>query len=110
MMFKSTAEVDKREGYMASKRSFVAGVFFGLLALILAGGLANGQRSSAADTIVELPVSFHVVNTNTSGAACPSDGLAYVVQGHLVGPQSIIYGPAPRAITVYVHGHSGSEG
>src|SRR6266566_6718324 len=72
-------------------------------------GATDRQVAGAADAIVELPISFHVVNTNTSGVACPSDGLPYTVEAHLVGPQSIIYGPTPRALTVYVHGFSSSE-
>jgi hypothetical protein len=89
-------------------RTFVA--LCAILAMLAISRADNGAREArAADTILELPVSFQVVNTNTSGAACPFDGLPYTVRGHLVGPQSIIYGPGPRAITFYVHGFSSSE-
>ncbi|TMG05274.1 MAG: alpha/beta hydrolase [Chloroflexi bacterium] len=89
-------------------RTFVA--LCAILAMLAISMADNGAREArAADTILELPVSFQVVNTNTSGAACPFDGLPYTVRGHLVGPQSIIYGPGPRAITFYVHGFSSSE-
>jgi CSLREA domain-containing protein len=61
------------------------------------------------DGVVELPVEFQVVNSNTSGAACPADNGQYTLGAKLVGPESVIYGPGPRAITVYVHGFSSSE-
>src|SRR5207244_10292907 len=74
-------------------RTFVA--LCAILAMLAISMADNGAREArAADTILELPVSFQVVNTNTSGAACPFDGLPYTVRGHLVGPQSIIYGHA----------------
>ena len=90
-------------------RTLVTGLcaILGLLAITVVGN--DSRVAGAADAIVELPVSFQVVNTNTSGAACPSDGLPYTVEAHLVGPQSIIYVSAQRAITVYVHGFSSSE-
>jgi hypothetical protein len=90
-------------------RTFVVALC-AILAMLAISMADNGAREArAADTILELPVSFQVVNTNTSGAACPFDGLPYTVRGHLVGPQSVIYGPEPRAITFYVHGFSSSE-
>jgi pimeloyl-ACP methyl ester carboxylesterase len=54
--------------------------------------------------IVDVPVEFGVVNTNTSGVPCPSDGAAYTVRGRLVGPRSALAGPRPRAVTLYLHG------
>src|SRR4029453_14486184 len=90
-------------------RTFAAALCAILAMLAISMADSGGRVARAADTIVELPVSFHVVNTNTSGVACLSDGLPYTVQGHLVGPQSVIYGPGPRAITFYVHGFSSSE-
>src|SRR3989441_10602673 len=90
-------------------RTFVTALCAILTMLAITMADSHGRVARAADTILELPVSFQVVNTNTSGVACPWDGLPYTVQGHLVGAQSIIYGPAPRAITVYVHGFSSSE-
>src|SRR3989454_6367553 len=90
-------------------RTFVTALCAILAMLAMTIADSHGRVARAADVIVELPVSFQVVNTNTSGAACPWDGLPYTVRGHLVGAQSIIYGPAPRAITVYVHGFSSSE-
>src|SRR2546428_3967613 len=90
-------------------RTFVTALCAILAMLAITMADSHGRVARAADTILELPVSFQVVNTNTSGAACPSDGLPYTVEAHLVGPQSIIYGSAQRAITVYVHGFSSSE-
>jgi pimeloyl-ACP methyl ester carboxylesterase len=62
------------------------------------------------DGVIELPVAFQVTNSNTTSAACPFDNAEYTVRGSIVGPESAIYGPAPRAVTVYVHGFSQSEG
>ncbi|MGH7897529.1 MAG: hypothetical protein ACREQQ_06230, partial [Candidatus Binatia bacterium] len=50
-----------------------------LIVLLLAFG---GRQASASESVVELPVSFQVANTNTSGAPCPFDGAIYTVQGH----------------------------
>ena len=59
-----------KEGIM-TLRTFVA--LCAILAMLDISMADNGAREArAADTILELPVSFQVVNTNTSGAACPS--------------------------------------
>jgi pimeloyl-ACP methyl ester carboxylesterase len=56
-----------------------------------------------------LDASFQVKNTNTSGVPCPGDNAAYTVHGHLVGPQSVLAGPAPRVVTVYLTGEDIGE-
>jgi hypothetical protein len=66
--------------------------------------LAPPASVLGADNIVELPVSFQVKNTNTSGVPCPSDGARYTVRGHIVGPRSALDGSSPRAIAVYLTG------
>ena len=84
----------------------------GLVALLW-GAAAPGQAPAATaartGNVVELPVSFQVKNTNTSGVACPSDGADYTVRGHITGPQSVLAGPAPRAIALYLTGEETSE-
>jgi pimeloyl-ACP methyl ester carboxylesterase len=66
------------------------------------GAPATATVVSLAD-IVDLDVSFSVVNQNRSRVPCSSDGATYTVRGHIVAPRSILAGPAPRAITVYLH-------
>jgi pimeloyl-ACP methyl ester carboxylesterase len=59
--------------------------------------------------VVSIEVGFKVVNTNTSTLQCASDGAAYTVRGHLVGPRSAFSSTPPSVITVYLHGFVVSE-
>src|SRR4051812_27817657 len=72
---------------------------------------ANTQ--SAASGIVEVPVAFQVVNTDTSGAPCnparPSDGRPYTVRGHLTGPKSAFAARRSNAVTFYLFGYEAGE-
>jgi CSLREA domain-containing protein len=61
-----------------------------------------------ATGIRELPVSFRVVNSNTSGYSCPSDFKEYTVRGHLVGPAAALESQSP-AVTFYLYGFEGGE-
>jgi pimeloyl-ACP methyl ester carboxylesterase len=70
---------------------------------------ASANTAARADAIVVLDASFRVQNTNTSGVPCPSDNADYTVHGHLVGPQSVLAGPAPRVVTVYLTGEDAGE-
>ncbi len=92
---------------MTTRRIVVIGGLFASLLVTLLVTAAEGVR--AEDTVVERPVSFQVVNRNTSGVACPFDNLPYTVQGHVVGPLSALEASGSRAITVYVHGFSMGE-
>jgi pimeloyl-ACP methyl ester carboxylesterase len=58
---------------------------------------------AAATGVVDMAVTFSVVNQNRSHVPCQSDGATYSVRGHLIGPTSNLGGPAPRVITVYMH-------
>jgi pimeloyl-ACP methyl ester carboxylesterase len=71
--------------------------------------LALASTAARADGTVVREVSFHVQNTNTSGVPCPSDNAYYTVRGHLVGPQSVLAGPEPRAVTLYLGGEDAGE-
>lgn len=83
---------------MTARRMLVVlGASLGLLSVTTSGALA----SSSATRVVAVPVGFQVKNTNTSGLACPSDGAAYVVRGHLTGPRSAL---RAAAVTVYLYG------
>jgi pimeloyl-ACP methyl ester carboxylesterase len=70
------------------------------------GPTAPGKATAGAGSsaIVDLPVSFGVENTNSSGVPCPSDGAHYTVRGDLVGPRWAFEAKRRRAVTVYLHG------
>ncbi|HEX4110267.1 MAG TPA: alpha/beta hydrolase [Solirubrobacteraceae bacterium] len=55
---------------------------------------------SAVATIRELPVTFSVVNRNTSRVPCATDGKPYTIAGTLILPA----GATPSGVTLYVHG------
>jgi pimeloyl-ACP methyl ester carboxylesterase len=64
-------------------------------------------RVRARPKVVSRAVTFAVRNTNSSALPCASDGAAYEVKGHLVGPRSAVSGTAARrrrAVTLYLHG------
>jgi hypothetical protein len=73
-----------------------------IAAALLASASAT-PSARAADDVVDLPVSFAVHNTNTSGVSCQTDGAPYTIHGHLVGPRSMLINAAPRAVTLYLH-------
>src|SRR5436190_6124923 len=90
-----------------------------LLAATVAGLSWSGAPARAANTpsaatgIVEVPVAFQVVNTDTSGAPCnparPSDGRPYTVRGHLTGPKSVFAARRANAVAFYLFGYEGGE-
>lgn len=73
-------------------------------AIVSSGCDSAGPHKSVRAGVVEIPVAFAVKNTNTSGVACPSDGADYTVRGHLVGPESEIFGPDVPPLTAYIDG------
>jgi hypothetical protein len=85
-------------------RRAATAAFFAVLCLA-----ASVSTAARADGTAVLDASFRVQNTNTSGVPCPSDNAAYTVHGHLVGPQSVLAGPPPRAVTVYLSGEDAGE-
>lgn len=58
------------------------------------------QRHPAISTVRTVPVSFTVVNDNTSDVPCSADGGTYTISGSLVLPAGAI----PSGVTLYVHG------
>ena len=79
-----------------------------LAALLVAVPHADAKRRTKR-AIKSVAVTFTVRNTNTSKFACPSDGGAYQVKGHLTGPASALASSAKRkrrarGVTVYLHG------
>jgi pimeloyl-ACP methyl ester carboxylesterase len=85
-----------------------------LRVLILSAAFALGLATAPAAVakVVRLPVSFDIKNVNGSVLPCPSDGAAYEVKGHLIGPASKL---APAAagrhgsVTLYLHDFSMGE-
>lgn len=79
-----------------------------LLALTAALALPTvltGVPAEAASRIVDVPITFQVVNRNTSPVPCPigPDGQTYTVHGTLVAPRAVLSSKAPAA-TLYLHG------
>jgi pimeloyl-ACP methyl ester carboxylesterase len=75
-----------------------------LLACVFAPapGVASGKA-------VDRQVTFDVQNVNRSALACASDGAAYEVKGHLIGPASEVGAGASggrHSVTLYLHGFS----
>jgi hypothetical protein len=69
-----------------------------VLVLACTCALLVPATASAAGRVV--PVSFAVVNDNTSAVPCSADGGKYTIAGKLFLPP----GPVPSGVTVYVHG------
>ena len=68
-----------------------------------------GPASAFAQDTIELPVSFQVVNSNTSLAPCVSDGRSYTIRGHISGPESVLRGsPAPPITMISTATRAGS--
>src|SRR3954463_13338488 len=74
-----------------------------MVAAAVAAALCWLAAKAGATPVVDIPVSFQVENTNTSGSPCtfPSDGGKYTVRGHISAPRAAL---ATRAITVYLTG------
>jgi pimeloyl-ACP methyl ester carboxylesterase len=83
----------------------------GRLAVLVWTGLLLlwGPASASAQRTLEIPVSFQVVNSNTSQDPCASDGRTYTVRGHITGPRSALRGSPARPITMYLYGYEGGE-
>ena len=78
-----------------------------MVAISIFGALPSA--SAAAQSVVEFPVSFRVVNSNTSQDPCLSDGRPYTVKGHITGPASALSGSPAPPITMYLYGYEGGE-
>ena len=87
----------------AVRASCLAGLFWtGLL-------LLWGPASASAQSTRAIPVSFQVVNSNTSQDPCASDGRTYTIRGHITGPESALRGSPAQPITMYLYGYEGGE-
>jgi pimeloyl-ACP methyl ester carboxylesterase len=88
-------------------RRCLAAVVGTLVWISAAGGLPTAR--AAGQSVVELPVSFQVVNSNTSQDPCVSDGRSYTIRGHITGPESALRDSTPSPITMYLYGYEGGE-
>jgi pimeloyl-ACP methyl ester carboxylesterase len=81
-----------------------------VLALLWVGATFGPDPARAAgQSVVDLPVSFTVHNTNTSLDPCYSDGADYTIKGHLSAPQGSLATGHGDVITVYLYGFEGGE-
>ncbi|MFL5824396.1 MAG: alpha/beta fold hydrolase [Solirubrobacteraceae bacterium] len=77
--------------------------------LWIAIAVPPASARAASPSVVELPVSFQVTNSNTSQDPCLSDGGQYTIRGHITGPASALgESPAPP-VTMYLYGYEGGE-
>ena len=81
-----------------------------VVALLWTGATFVSEPASAAgQSVVDLPVSFAVHNTNTSKDPCYSDGADYTVKGHISAPQGSLATGHGDVITIYLYGYEGGE-
>jgi len=84
-------------------RGSVCGV---LCVVAIAVGIAPVHAYTAPP--VDRPVTFSVVNQNTSLIPCQSDGLPYQLRGHLVSPTALT-DTRHAAISLFVQGSGGGQ-
>src|SRR5438093_10574702 len=72
------------------------------------GAFERRAATTDSTSVMDLPVAFQVVNSNTSGFSCPSDFKQYTVRGHLVGPATALASSSP-SVTFYLYGFEGGE-
>jgi pimeloyl-ACP methyl ester carboxylesterase len=87
----------------------IAATSVGLLALALAGTPAVASDSDGhhhhptkASRAVSVQVEFDVMNVNRSKLACATDGAAYTIRGHIVGPAKNL--EKSHSVALYLHG------
>jgi pimeloyl-ACP methyl ester carboxylesterase len=69
------------------------------------GAPASATPTFSTANVVDLPITFSVVNQNRTGIPCAQapDGKTYTVHGSLVAPKDLIRPDTPAA-TLYLHG------
>jgi len=73
-------------------------------ALVAGAALACTPAVASADSVVDLPVRFHVRNVNRSRLPCPADGGRVTIVGRLVAPAALLAAPdRPATVTLYLH-------
>lgn len=95
-----------RDGWMMPRRlsKKLSALAAGLLAVLATAALTTAEPATAQagqGSVVEVPVTFTVKNTNRTPVLCASDGKDYRVRGHIVAPASAL--KHPGAATLYLH-------
>src|SRR3954451_14905378 len=80
-----------------------------LAASVWASAPVRAATAPGPGDVVSVPVTFSVVNTNTTALPCLSDGAPYTVKGHLTAPRATLAAPRPDTVTVYLYGEEGGE-
>src|SRR5437016_4523629 len=105
----------RREGAMRLRATslMLATLLASAWALLGAASAANaathagdGSARASGPNVVKRAVTFQVKNVDTSALACPSDGAAYEVKGHLIGPTSELglgVSGGHLSVTLYLH-------
>ena len=83
------------------RKTLVAAVLAAVAVLAAASPALADDHDTSSQDIVEVPVSFGVVNTNTSKVPCASDGKPYTVNGTIVAPKEAL--ESADAATLYLH-------
>ena len=93
-------------------RILILSILLALAGMSAGASVANAADPPASPKVLKRPVTFLVNNVNRSILPCPSDGAAYEVKGHLIGPASEV-GPGAsgerRSTTLYLHGFGFGE-
>lgn len=98
------------DGSVTTRWENLAGLVAVFVTLALAAFPALGapaKQHPTSSRVVDLPVTFTVVNVNRSRVPCLTDGKQYKISGHIVGPQSALRDGA--AATLYLHGAATPE-
>ena len=92
----STSSAEREGVTVKSSRRCAVCALLVISALLPSAGGASAQR------IVDLNVKFAIHNMNRSLVPCLTDGKAYTLSGHIVGPLAAMHNGA--AATLYLHG------
>ena len=74
------------------------------MVVTVVGTIVPWAVRAGTDPVVDVPVAFHVLNTNTTVTKCQPDGKPYTVRGDLVAPASALRETELNAVTLYIHG------
>ena len=83
------------------RKTLIAALSAAVLTMATAVAAASPALADDNEEIVELPISFDVVNTNASKVPCASDGKPYTVKGTIVAPKDKL--ESGDAATLYLH-------
>lgn len=69
------------------------------------GASADAARALPGASVIDIPVTFQVVNRNSTAIPClpQPDGEVYTIHANLVAPRDLVRASSP-AVTMYLHG------